>query len=264
MAVINSAHVDPSFFEQGRQDRAAWEQWFDGLQGDYKTGAFFWAGQRSLPKPGPCKQMNDDFYAGCTAAKVRLSASDTLRKTQPDYKAGWNAWTPGELTTPPAAGQQAVRPNPVSNPWVLIRQEREANETCRGGYPDDPQTASACTARDNYAHQLYALGWCFGKQNQFEYEKRWDKCESDSQAGSPIEPSLPALEWEERLREQLEVSPARLSPSQRDCLAKESVFVFKNNPDPISACKIPQSLYAPAISLVGAFNNRGELLARAH
>jgi hypothetical protein len=116
VAVVNPAHADPSLFEQGRQDRATWEQWFNGLQGDYKTGAFFWASQRSLPSPGTCRQMSDDFYAGCTQAKVRLSPSDTLRKTEPDYKAGWNAWTPDVVTTTatPAAVPAVV--NPPSSP----------------------------------------------------------------------------------------------------------------------------------------------------
>jgi hypothetical protein len=110
--------AEGSAYQDGLRDRAAWEQWFNGLQGDYKTGAFFWSSQRSLPKPGSCKQMNADFYAGCTDAKNRLSASDTLRKTQPDYKAGWNAWTadatpPSPQPTPtpaPVAAAQAPQP----------------------------------------------------------------------------------------------------------------------------------------------------------
>ena len=74
------AHADQSpMFVQGWSDRGQWEQWFNGLPaGDYKTGAFYWASQRSLPNPGTCKQMNDEFYKGCTAAKAagraRLSA----------------------------------------------------------------------------------------------------------------------------------------------------------------------------------------------
>ncbi len=85
-----------SMFDQGLQDRTAWEVWFNSLQGHYKTGAFYWSGQRSLPHPGSCQQMDADFYRGCTAAKVKLATSDTMRKTEPAYKAGWNAWTPGE------------------------------------------------------------------------------------------------------------------------------------------------------------------------
>jgi len=112
-----SPPAESDAYRAGLRDRAAWEQWFNDLQGDNKTGAFFWASQRSLPKPGSCKQMNDDFYAGCTAAKTRLSASDTRRKTEPDYKAGWNAYntpaaapatTPPSAASPPAPGRQVA------------------------------------------------------------------------------------------------------------------------------------------------------------
>jgi hypothetical protein len=81
------------------------------LKGDYKTGASYWAGQRSLPHPGSCRQLSDDFYAGCTEAKVKLSSSDALRQTEPEYKAGWNAWTPSETgaTRSPQAETQKRR-----------------------------------------------------------------------------------------------------------------------------------------------------------
>jgi hypothetical protein len=107
-------------YQDGLRDRAAWEQWFNGLQGDYKTGAFFWASQRSLPNPGTCKQMSDDFYAGCTAAKTKLASSDALRKTEPDYKAGWNTWTAD--ATPPAP---TPAPTPATENAVKAKAEAE-------------------------------------------------------------------------------------------------------------------------------------------
>ncbi len=112
LAVAQPAHAG-SMFDQGLQDRAAWEQWFNSLQGDAKTGAFYWAGQRSLPHPGSCQQMSNEFYAGCTQAKLKLSASDTLRKTEPAYKAGWNAWTP-------SAVPQAAAPTPIASPTTAM------------------------------------------------------------------------------------------------------------------------------------------------
>ena len=127
VAVVNPVHADPSLFEQGRQDRAAWEQWFNGLQGDYKTGAFFWSSQRSLSNPGSCKQVDDDFYAGCTAAKTRLSASDTRRKTEPDYKAGWNAWTPSGMTT----SASAAAPAPTTAPTPAQTLTRDSCQALR-------------------------------------------------------------------------------------------------------------------------------------
>jgi len=43
---------DTAAYQGGLRDRAAWEEWFNSLQGDYKTGAFYWSSQRSLPHPG--------------------------------------------------------------------------------------------------------------------------------------------------------------------------------------------------------------------
>lgn len=81
-------------YEQGAADRRAWELWFDGLRGVYREGAFFWSGQRSLPKPAACAQPNQpdpDFEAGCEAAKKMLAPSDVRRKGEPDYRRGWNS-----------------------------------------------------------------------------------------------------------------------------------------------------------------------------
>jgi hypothetical protein len=41
-------------FQDGLRDRTSWERWFAGTSGDFKDGAEYWAGQRSLPHPGPC------------------------------------------------------------------------------------------------------------------------------------------------------------------------------------------------------------------
>jgi len=110
-------------YQKGLDDRAAWEAWFNSLQpGDFKTGAFYWVSQRSLPHPGSCQQMNAEFTAGCTATKSRLDPSDTLRRSQPDYKLGWNAWA-----------------SPVQNSL----QQPSATEpiVCRNRYNPSPVTA---------------------------------------------------------------------------------------------------------------------------
>ncbi len=136
-AVAQPAHAQ-SMFDQGLQDRTAWEQWFNGLQGDYKTGAFFWAGQRSLPHPGSCQQMSAPFYAGCTQAKVKLSSSDALRKSEPDYKAGWNAWTPSEPnaalpsthTIPPISQAKAEAAACLTTEYWAGSLQAEAMDNC--------------------------------------------------------------------------------------------------------------------------------------
>jgi hypothetical protein len=82
----------PLMVQKGLTDRTAWESWFEGLSGDFKAGAFFWSGQRTLKDPGSCRTGNDAFYQGCTEAKTRLAPSDVLRKSEPDYKLGWNSY----------------------------------------------------------------------------------------------------------------------------------------------------------------------------
>jgi hypothetical protein len=83
--------VATTVYEQGRTDRLAWETWFNSLSGDYKEGARYWSGQRSLPHPGPCTSPTKDFEDGCQAAQVKLSSADARRKSEPDYRAGWNS-----------------------------------------------------------------------------------------------------------------------------------------------------------------------------
>jgi len=88
------AATSPSAFEQGRADRRTWELWGKSLTGQYKEGVAYWAGQRSLATPGSCfdtnHQSRGDFTVGCLEAQRRLAASDVSRKTNPEYRAGWN------------------------------------------------------------------------------------------------------------------------------------------------------------------------------
>lgn len=95
-------------FQQGLADRRMWEQWFASLTGGYRDGAYYWSGQRSLPRPDACfgAGRGQDFVNGCTAAKVRLDPTDLRRTSEPEYRAGWNIYT--EPTTSP--------PSPPASP----------------------------------------------------------------------------------------------------------------------------------------------------
>jgi hypothetical protein len=79
-------------FEQGLADRTAWERWFEGLPPSVKAGAEYWSAQRSTPKPGGCTSTDAAFMAGCTEAQRRLALSDTKRRSDPDYRLGWNSY----------------------------------------------------------------------------------------------------------------------------------------------------------------------------
>jgi type IV secretory pathway TraG/TraD family ATPase VirD4 len=86
--------VPTSVFNQGYGDRVVWERWFNGLTEDARDGAAFWAGERSKPNPGSCYEakgrVDGDFRQGCLAAKQFLTPTDARRKTEPDYRRGWN------------------------------------------------------------------------------------------------------------------------------------------------------------------------------
>ena len=90
-AVTDTAAATSASFRDGANDRLAWETWFNGLSGEERDGAYYWAAQRSLKTPGDCGRLGGAGQIGCVEAKARLSPSDVRRKSDPDYKAGWNS-----------------------------------------------------------------------------------------------------------------------------------------------------------------------------
>ncbi len=93
-----------SSFDQGLADRAGLEQWFATLGGDFRRGADWWASHRSLRNPGTCSGpvsgMNQEFTLGCGTAKARLTPEDIRRRTDADYRRGWNAYTATPVPVP--------------------------------------------------------------------------------------------------------------------------------------------------------------------
>jgi len=79
-------------FQKGLTDHTAWQKWVDSFSGEFRAGIEWWASQRSMPNPGSCVGA-PGFVAGCSQAKARLAPYDLLRKTQPEYKLGWNSYT---------------------------------------------------------------------------------------------------------------------------------------------------------------------------
>ena len=84
-------------FQDGLHDRTAWERWFAGISGEFRDGAEYWAGQRSLPGPRTCSgaagEHLSEWTAGCLAAKRFLTPTDARRKFEPEYRAGWNSYS---------------------------------------------------------------------------------------------------------------------------------------------------------------------------
>jgi hypothetical protein len=92
--VANIGSIDPDFqaFAKGKRDRIGWENFFSGVVGDERDGAFWWTGQRSLKNPGSCSTGHTiEFQHGCEEAQVILGPTDLLRKTSPIYRSGWNS-----------------------------------------------------------------------------------------------------------------------------------------------------------------------------
>jgi hypothetical protein len=72
-------------YQYGLSDHSTWEQWFASLFGDYLDGAEFWTGERSKPQPRNCNAAVDDYTRGFLEARRLLTASDYLRKNDPQY-----------------------------------------------------------------------------------------------------------------------------------------------------------------------------------
>lgn len=95
-----SAHAAPvppdansASYKQGVADRDTWETWFGTVHGSKLEGADWWAGQRSLQSPVPCSAhaaSGGDWLSGCLEAKKLLTPSDARRKSDPQYRNGWN------------------------------------------------------------------------------------------------------------------------------------------------------------------------------
>jgi hypothetical protein len=95
-------------FQRALSDRTELEQWVAALSGDFRRGAEWWTGRRSLPNPGSCNGLvatSQDFVFGCEAAKARLTPIDVKRKSDPDYRRGWNSFR-GTIKSPPAPDTQ--------------------------------------------------------------------------------------------------------------------------------------------------------------
>jgi hypothetical protein len=126
LAQVTPGNSSTSPFDAGLADRRAIEEWFAALTGDFKKGAEYWAGQLSLPKPGSCYLADGtsagEWTQGCLAAQRQLAPSDVRRKAEPDYRRGWNTYSPAV----PAPVATAPSPAPTETETNSPDQRREA------------------------------------------------------------------------------------------------------------------------------------------
>ena len=82
-------------FSNGLTDRKQWESWLAGLTGPEKDGAIWWASNRNSPHHQTCTTApsKDDatWEAGCMNAQLKLTPVDLKRRSDPQYKSGWNS-----------------------------------------------------------------------------------------------------------------------------------------------------------------------------
>lgn len=114
---LSAAAQQSASFRAGLADRIATENWISSLSGDYYQGAFFWSGHRSLPNPAPCEDLSraSDWRAGCWASLRWFAPFDVRRRTEPEYRRGWNSYvaTPSDAAGRTPAENAAAAPRPV-------------------------------------------------------------------------------------------------------------------------------------------------------
>jgi len=122
-----------AMFRQGQADRQQWETWFAAQSGDYLAGATYWASHRSIAGRAGCSGPDSPttgaaWTEGCSSALQRLAASDQLRKTQPDYRLGWNS-----ISSPP----DSAAPSSVTSEQPMAQGVPASSQS-----PATPQSAS--------------------------------------------------------------------------------------------------------------------------
>ena len=88
-----AASGTPSF-AAGWADRTDYEKWLKALTpGAYQEGGMFWAENRSVKPTPTCNQANRQplWIMGCSVSKAKLDNSDYRRRTDRNYRLGWNS-----------------------------------------------------------------------------------------------------------------------------------------------------------------------------
>lgn len=89
---VPPADASPAFLA-GRRARMDYETWFNSVSGDVRAGAEWWAGVRSHAQRDhlTCEVGTPLWVVGCKQAQTVLASSDSRRRAEPDFRAGWNS-----------------------------------------------------------------------------------------------------------------------------------------------------------------------------
>jgi hypothetical protein len=93
-AAPSNAPIQSASFAEGLADRQSWETWLSGLPPDEARGAKWWATNRNSPGHTTCALAAADdaaFAAGCMNAQGKLAPVDVRRRSDPEFKKGWNS-----------------------------------------------------------------------------------------------------------------------------------------------------------------------------
>jgi hypothetical protein len=188
VAALSLLTAVPSFagelYDQGLRDRILWENWFLSLYGDKRTGAEYWASQRSLSNPGNCLGTSD-FQRGCSEAKARLTPFDVVRKSQPEYRLGWNAYIP------PAS---LATGSPSLPPWEQEERTRQQEITTRALEAENARRQADLQSREIAARAARAEA----DRVKAEVSRRKAEQEAtDARRLIPLSQVLPHLAFEE-------------------------------------------------------------------
>ena len=128
-------------YRDGQTDRQAWEVWFASQTGNMRDGAYYWSGQRSLPKPGSCNasppSTGPEWTEGCYAAQRKLATSDARRKAESEYRSGWN--NPSQISPPDQ--------NATTTPAAPSANDAPASTTIVPAAPSDTEAGPVAEPR---------------------------------------------------------------------------------------------------------------------
>lgn len=119
-----SAQSATDSWQWGATDWRRLQAWFASQSGDRLAGANFWAANRSMAGHKSCDEAAADFAgdkgafaSGCLDAKARLDPIDAKRRSDPEYRAGFNsAARSAPSSAPPAIASNApARPGGVAS-----------------------------------------------------------------------------------------------------------------------------------------------------
>lgn len=142
---------------QGRADRLTFENWINGLGGEPRRGADFWAQERSKPQPVSCitSPPTPEYRSACQEAQRRLALSDVRRRTEPDYRRGWNApldAAEGSAKASASNASTSSRPSPTTaSTWYIASPKDRLCFPLRDNFEgaSTPEQVVALFAKEN-------------------------------------------------------------------------------------------------------------------